>query len=142
MPLFKSTYNILVKPDEDEVFNPNWMDSDTLVLPPKTNWTYDREMQIEDVDIWEQLYYQNGGIGVYASWAPYAEFYLITTGLKENTPPKIINGLSYWDKNIETFYGPGAQTKVLARAKQLGINLNIHKVWIDDDQQWLYQPLS
>jgi hypothetical protein len=139
MPLFKSTYNILVKPDEDEVFNHNWMDSNTLVLPPKTNWTYDRDMQIEDVDIWEQLYYDNTGIGIYASWAPYAEFYLITTGFKQNSLPKIINGSHYWDKNVETFYGAGAQKQVMMRAQQLGVQLSTHKTWIDDDELWLYQ---
>jgi hypothetical protein len=139
MPLFKSTYNILVKPDEDEVFNHNWMDSNTLILPPKTDWSYDREMQIEDVDIWEQLYYDNTGIGIYASWAPYAEFYLITTGFKENTAPRIVNGVPYWDKNVETFYGAGAQKQVMIRARQLGVQLATHKTWIDDDELWLYQ---
>jgi hypothetical protein len=139
MPLFKSTYNILVKQDEDEVFNPNWMDSDKLVLPPKTNWSYDRDMQIEDVDIWEQLYYDTGGIGVYVSWAPYAEFYLLTTGQKANTAPRIINGIPYWDRNIETFYGPGAQYRVIVRAKQFGVKLPIHQTWVEDDELWLYQ---
>jgi hypothetical protein len=143
MPLFKSTYNILKKSDEDEVFNPSWMDSNKLILPPKTEWTYDREMQIEDVDIWEQLYYETGGIGVYVSWAPYAEFYMITTGLDTNTPPRIINGVPYWDRNIETFYGPGSQHRVMERAKQLGINLHVHTTWIDDADLWLYQkPLA
>ena len=56
MPFFKSTHNILVKVDEDEVFNENWMDSDSVVTPPTRKWSYDRDMQIEDVDIWEVLY--------------------------------------------------------------------------------------
>lgn len=139
MPLFKSTYNILKKPDEDEVFNVNWMDSDKLILPPKTEWTYDREMTIEDVDIWEQLYFRDGGVGVYASWAPYAEFYLITTGLDHRYDATYIKGIPYWDHQIETYYGAGAQQKVFRRCKELGIDLQIHKSWVEDDKMWLYQ---
>ena len=99
-------------------------------------------MQIEDVDIWEQLYYDTGGIGVYVSWAPYAEFYLLTTGQKANTAPKIINGIPYWDRNIETFYGPGAQYRVIARTKQLGITLTMHQTWVEDNELWLYRQLA
>jgi len=140
VPLFKSTYNILTKYDEDEVWNDNWMDSNELVLPPKTEWTYDREMTIDDVDIWEQLAYHTGGVGIYASWAPYAEFYLITTGCKPNTEPRIIDGAVYWDRAIETYYGPGAQKKVFRRAKELGIDLKIHQnVYVESDKMWLYQ---
>ena len=141
MPLFKSTYNILKRIDQDEVFDPNWMDSDTLVLPPKRDWTYDREMQIEDVDIWEQLHYETGGLGVYASWSPYAEFYLITKGTDPRYGPRFEDGGIYWDKAWETFYGAGAQQRVLKRARELGINLNIYQTWVDDDKAWLYQPL-
>lgn len=139
MPLFKSTYNILKKQDEDEVFNPNWMDSDKLILPPKRDWTYDRDMQIEDVDIWEQLYYQDGGLGIYASWSPYAEFYLITTGIDFRQGPRYENNIPYWDRTFETFYGPGAQQKVYKRAKELGINLQVYNTWVDPDKLWLYQ---
>lgn len=128
----------MTKPDEDEVFNPNWMDSDKLILPPTTPWTYDRDMQIEDVDIWEQLYYQDGARGVYVSWAPYAEFYMITTGLDPLAPPRMINGVPYWDRGIETFYGAGAQRRVMLRASQLGIQLQLHKTWVEDDKLWLY----
>jgi hypothetical protein len=140
MPLFKSTYNILTKGDEDEVWNDNWMDSDKLVLPPKRDWTYDREMQIEDVDIWEQLHFETGGIGIYASWSPYAEFYLITTGVDPRYGPKFIDGGIHWDKSWETYYGPGAQQKVFKRAKELGINLQTYKTWVENDKLWLYQP--
>lgn len=140
MPLFKSTYNILTKPDEDEVWNANWMDSDKLVLPPKTAWTYDRELQLEDVDIWEQLAFHSGIIGVYAAWAPYAEFYLITLGNNFSNSPRVINGAVYWDKHYETFYGPGAQQKVYKRAKALGIDLQLHKTWVEPDKLWLHQP--
>ena len=133
MPLFKSTYNILKKQDEDEVFNPNWMDSDKLILPPTKTWDYQRELQIEDIDIWEVLYEASGGIGVYAAWSPYAEFYLLTTGwlpLKEN--------MRVNDRLIETYYGQGAQQKVMKRAQELDIPLPTFNSWVDPENMWLY----
>lgn len=139
MAFFKSTYNILVKVDEDEVFNENWMDSDSVITPPTSKWTYDRDMQIEDVDIWEVLYEQGGGVGIYASWCPHAEFYMITAGGDYNNRPRIINGLPYSHRLIETFYGADAQKKVFDRAKELGINLPLHQVWVDQEDLWLYQ---
>jgi hypothetical protein len=40
-------------------------------------WDYSREMTIDDVSLWEQLYYKPGSIGIYVSWSPFAEFYMI-----------------------------------------------------------------
>lgn len=139
MPSFKSTYNILKKQDECEVYNENWMDSDTLVLPPRIDWDYHREMNIEDVDIWEVLYEASEGIGVYAAWLPYAEFYMLLTGNNYSVEPRIINGFNYWDKNIETFYCQGAQEKLLERTRKLKIPLVINQIWVDDEDLWIYQ---
>jgi hypothetical protein len=123
MPFFKTTVNIFI--DAGEHFDPNWMDSDKLVLPPKTDWDYQREMKIEDVDIWEMLF--EGGYGVYAAWSPYAEFYLIK-------PPGWIPSL-----DIETFYGPGANKQVMKRMKELGIPFTPNKIWVDNEDMWLYE---
>ncbi len=82
MPQFRTTYNILTKSDEDELFDPNWMDSDKIILPPRVEWDYSRELQIEDVNIWEIIYQQGGGIGLYAAWDPFAEFYMLTFKFK------------------------------------------------------------
>jgi hypothetical protein len=140
MPWFKSTYNILTKQDEDEVTSNNWFDSDTVVLPPKTKWFYDREMQIEDVDIWECLYESSGGIGIYAAWAPYAEFYLVLTGFDLRNPLKQIQNHVYTGRIWETYYGPGAQQKVYKRSVELGIPLHVDKTWVDPQDMWLHQP--
>ena len=141
MPIFKSTYNILKKPDEDEVFNLNWFDSDTLQLPPSPKWDYQREMVIEDVDIWEVLVQNGGGLGVYAAWCPYAEFYLITTG--SDTRNQWLGNLgeaiySYNDVFWETYYGPGAQKVVNKRAYELGLNLTVSQTWVEEEDMWLY----
>jgi len=127
MPFFKTTYNILTNSEEDELFNENWMDSNTLTLPPKINWDYKREMILEDVDIWEVIYQQSGGLGLYAAWSPYAEFYMITQDLF-----KIKNN------SLEFFYGKKASEKAYKRAVQLGMPVHINKVWVEDDDLWLY----
>jgi hypothetical protein len=139
MPVFKTTYNILKKYDEDELYDNNWFDSNTLVLPPKSAWDYQREMIIEDVDIWEVLYEGHGGIGIYASWSPYAEFYMITTGIDQRNGPRFVGNQVYWDRNIEIYYGAGAAKKVYVRCKDLKISLNIFTTWVDEDKLWLYQ---
>lgn len=136
MPVFKSTYNILKKPDEDEVFNPNWMDSDTLVLPPTKKWDYSREMTVEDVDIWEVIA-ESGSMGIYAAWCPYAEFYMITLGVDYQTGWTIGN-YHYQDKIIETFYGKNAEKKAYGRAIEIGIIPMLNKKWVDPEDMWLY----
>lgn len=127
MPFFKTTENILRTPWDDELYNENWMDSDKLVLPPSIPWDYHRELQIEDVDIWEQIYYQGGGLGLYASWSPYAEFYMIVHHL-----------FMYKNNSIETFYGKGAGKKAYLRGIELGMPLSLNTVFINDDEMWLY----
>jgi hypothetical protein len=127
MPFFKSTHNIFVAPWEDEVFNPNWMNSDKMVLPPNPKWDYLREIQIEDVDIWEQIYYQSGGLGLYAAWCPFAEFYMITLPRFRDLP-----------NSVETFYGSMASEKAYARAVELGMPVHKNSFWVDDEDMWLY----
>jgi hypothetical protein len=121
---FKSTQNIFK--DFGEVFESKWMDSNKIEVPPHPKWDYSRELKIEDVDIWEVIYEQSGGVGVYAAWCPNAEFYLVRTGW-QNVP-----------NDIETYYGAGANYKVQARMKQLGIPFAITEVWVDDEDMWLY----
>lgn len=138
MPIFKSTYNIITKPDEDEVFETKWMDSNSVYLPPTKEWDYKREMRIEDVDIWEVLYEESGARGVYASWCPYAEFYLVTTGIDTKNNPRIINDFAYQDRIFEVFYGKNAAKNTFHFARQIGMNLPLHQYWIDDKDLWLY----
>lgn len=124
MPFFKTTYNLYK--DSGEYFDPNWMDSDTLVLPPSTPWDYKREMTIEDVNIWEMIW-ESGPVGVYAAWDPYGEFYLIK-------PPLYLHDLGF-----ETYYGKGALKKVKKRMKELGIPVPSTKFWVDPEDMWLYE---
>jgi hypothetical protein len=130
MPFFRTTHNILKAPWEPEYFDPNWMNSDSLVLPPNPKWHYEREMQIEDVDIWEVLWQGGGSWGVYAAWCPYAEFFLVTTNPK-------FGGVETME--YETFYGKGAQKKLKKRLKELNIPYAQNKVWVDAEEMHLYE---
>ena len=105
MPQFKSTQNML-KDFGDEVWNDNNIDSDKLVLPPSYDWSYDRVMEFEDVDIWEVIIERGGGTAVYAAWCPYAEYYII----RHN-----------WGQDLEAFYGRFVQPQVLQRLDELKI---------------------
>jgi hypothetical protein len=133
MPIFKTTYNILKKYDEDELFEENWMDSNKLFLPKKNNWDYSRELTIEDVDVWEVIYESSNGIGVYASWNPYAEFYMITTGLNLNNPIRYIKEIPYYDRIIETYYGIDAFQNVKKRMIDLNIPVIENLVWVKEE---------
>ena len=124
---FKSTQNIFK--DFSEVFDPNWMDSDKLILPPKKDWDYKRPMKIEDVNVWEVIYEQGGAVGIYAAWDPYSEFYMIRVGWF----------LEAQGHGAEVYYGPGAMKQVMKRAEELGIPLSTTQTWVEPDEMWLYQ---
>ena len=122
MPFWRTTANIFT--DLGEYFDENWMNSNTLITPPQTPWDYKREMKIEDVNLWEELRFNHTGIGVWAAWDPYAEFYMITHRMGA----------------LETFYGPAAAKKVYKRAKELGVDLVLHTLWVENDEMWLQVP--
>lgn len=126
MMRFKSTKNIFV--DRSEIFDPNWFDSDKLILPPKTLWDNKRDMKIEDVDVWEVIFESGGDLAVYAAWSPYAEFYLIRVGW-------YLEAKGY---GVETYYGPGAQALVRKRMNELGIPYVLNKVWVEPSEMHLY----
>ena len=126
---FKTTQNIFK--DMQEFFDPNWMDSNKLVLPPKSEWDYNRPMQIEDVDIWEVIYEQSGAVGIYAAYDPYAEFYMIRVGW-------FLESQGY---GAEIYYGPGAMKKVMKRMDELGIPYSTHFENVESENMWLYQEV-
>jgi hypothetical protein len=127
MPRFKSSQNIFK--DFGEVFDTNWMDSNKIILPPKIDWDYKREMRFEDVNIWEVIYEQGGAVAVYAAWDPYAEFYLVRVGWYKEAQ----------GHGFETYYGPGAQKQVQTRMKDLGIPFTTQQHWVEPEDMWLYQ---
>jgi hypothetical protein len=129
MPFFKTTHNIFNSPWEDELWDDNWFNSNKLVLPPNRPWDYKKELKIEDVQIWEQIYFESGGTGLYAAWDPYAEMYLIT---------KNLHAKDLKNQYIETFYGKNAGNRAYKKAIDLGMPISINKVWVEDEEMWKY----
>ena len=128
MPFYKTTKNIFV--DFDEHFDPNWMDRDEIYIPPNDKWDYQREMKLEDVDLWETIW--EGEISVFAAYQPYAEFFLVTFMVDfleahPDQPPFV------------TFYGKHAQTKLSQYLNQWNIKLPINNLWVEDNEMWLYK---
>lgn len=103
MPRFKTTNQILKV--KEEFFNLNWTDKPFIDLPPIVYWDYKRDLKIEDIDIWEVIWESGGGNGVYASWMPYAEFYIIVIS----------------DKVDSTYYGKGSDKYAAKRLDELKI---------------------
>ena len=124
MPQFKTTYNILKTPWEDELFDSKWFEGNELVTPPRKEWDYKRELQIEDVSVWEVIFEGINNAFLYAAWDPYAEFYMLIKP----------------DKQIETFYGSGAQARCRAAMEHWNIPYTLNDFWIDDDKIWLHKP--
>jgi hypothetical protein len=124
MPVFKKT---------DEILNYPWakeelvIGSNPALLPPRLEWDYSRDLNFSDINLWEQIYYQMGNIGIYAAWDPYAEFYIIVYNLFSNS-----------ELGVEKYYGPGASKKVLEKASKLGIQLERNQIWVDDRNLWVH----
>jgi hypothetical protein len=117
MGIFKSTGEILNEPWEDfQIAEP------TAIRKVAHGWKHDRPMTIDDVVIWEQLYYQGGNVGIYISWAPHAEFYMIVYNLFIDCP-----------EGIQTFYGKMAHVEVAKKAVELGISLPINQAYTGNE---------
>jgi len=89
------------------------------ILPHKELWKNNKPIDIDDILLWEQLYYQEGHVGIYAAWNPYYEFYIIVHNLFLNSPA-----------GIEKFRGVDASEQVYSRAVELGIELTASEKWI------------
>lgn len=125
MNQYRTTAGIFnTKTGKEIYFDDNWMDSNKIIVPPTQPWDYARELMIEDVDLWE-IIWESSTAGVYASWAPYAEFYLVTTPYAKDT--------------VETYYGAGAQAQVQKKLKELGARVSTNLIWVDPEDMWMYE---
>jgi hypothetical protein len=115
--MFKSTYQILNNPWKEDVPN---IDPFPAVCPPSRPWKENRSIELDDVNLWEQIYYEPGIIGVYASWDPKEEFYLVTYNffLGENTGYKLLRGNSSVDD-------------IVKELQNLGIDIPVNQIKID-----------
>ena len=95
MPRWKSTEQIINLHKQGEVFDPDWMNYDSIFqyMPEPTEWTETRPPRVDEVDIWEVISETGGPVGVYAAWQPHAELYIVTRGWR------IVQEFSGWEAN-------------------------------------------
>jgi len=111
MTAFKNTLDIITNPWNKSFSTSN---SSAAMLPSYKKWTKDRLPQVNDIVLWEQLYYEAGNVGIYAAYNPYVDFYIITYNLFLNS-----------DYKFEEFMGPYATQNCYDRAIELGISLDL-----------------
>jgi hypothetical protein len=118
MPRWKSTEQILSLSKDGEVFDENWMNYDSIYqyMPPSPRWEEDRLIKFEDVDIWEVIYEASGPLGVYAAWCPYAHYFIV---------------MHHW-RIVDEFRGLDGERQLYKLLTDMGINLSLNKVWVDD----------
>jgi hypothetical protein len=105
----------------EEIFSSMWNLSNSTVntVPLRKEWLNQTEINIDDVEMWEEIYHIPGGLGIYAAWSPYCEFYIIVHYFFDKT-------LEF----IEVEQGIDAWKRVLDRAKSFGIDLPVNKIWV------------
>lgn len=111
MTAYKTTAHILANPYERM---PDNLDSGFEYYKVDKNLTLDSPPSISDIKMWEQLYYESGVVGIYVSYDPKIEFYMIT-----------YNVFIDKEKGIETFFGSNAVEELVSRANKLGIDLPV-----------------
>ena len=128
MPLFRSNKDIFQTAGE-EVAERHWFDYEDVMYTPKINkWDYKRELKVDDIDIWEAMYEDSWGLGIYAAYRPYAEFYMIKhVDYQGNTV-------------LDTYYGAGAQDRIIKFMVENNIPVEMNQVWVEDSEMWLYYP--
>jgi len=119
MTTLRTTDDILKKPW-------NYSSQGPAQDEPQAHWHYLRQPAIEEIKIWEEIFYQPGNFGIYGAWEPYAEFYIIVYDL-------FIDDIS----TVETFYGVNASKELKNRTNKLGIDLPMFDVWVDKHNTWL-----
>jgi thiol-disulfide isomerase/thioredoxin len=76
---------------------------------------------VADIEVWEEIYFKPGVIGVYAAWDPYCEFYLVYYPV-----------LSETNFHSLTFSGVDASDKVQKLLAKYDIQLVTNNIWIDE----------
>ena len=129
MSVFRTTNEILNRAWDtsakiDKTYT--WQD-----LPKQVQWNKEKSPSIEDIETWEEIYYQCGSLGIYAAWSPYTEFYILVHCL-----------FSDKKQGIEIYKGPNAGQQLKERASYFGLTLPINKIWVDHDYNHNVIPIS
>jgi hypothetical protein len=105
----------------EQILSSSWNENKNEVFPLRTpaRWFGTTPPGLDDIKLWEEIFYQPGLIGVYVSWEPYEEFYIIVH-------------LLHLDKQfIEVFYEDDAVDRVLERCKYFNIMLPSKEIFVE-----------
>jgi hypothetical protein len=86
-------------------------------VPLYEEWDYNKKVDILDIKIWEQLYHDPGNLGLFASWSPYIEYYIL-----------IYYPFLDTDAGIVTYYGKDACYDVAAVMREISINFEVSRI--------------
>jgi hypothetical protein len=81
----------------ESIYNKEAFVDDTTVFT--FNWAESGAPRLDTVEIWEVLLEHSNGVGLYAAWRPYCEFYMVVPSFHNST-----NG-----ETATFFYGEFAQ---------------------------------
>ena len=104
----------------DEIFNHKFDKNYCQYISPKKLQTT-ADPCVVDIEIWEEIYFKPGVIGVYAAWDPYCEFYLVYYPV-----------LSETNFHSLTFSGVDAADKVQKLLEKYDIQLVTNNIWVDE----------
>jgi hypothetical protein len=76
MPRFKTKYNVFE--NNEELYSEAIAKENGIYIPETWDWDGSSQVSVDDVIIWECLFEKTGPSGIYAAWAPYEEFYIVT----------------------------------------------------------------
>ena len=76
MPRFKTKYNVFE--NNEELYSEAIANENGIYIPETWDWDGPSQLSVDDVIIWECLFEKTGPSGIYAAWAPYEEFYIVT----------------------------------------------------------------
>jgi hypothetical protein len=124
MPRWKTTENILKLSKDGEFFDENWNNYDSLsqYIPPNPQWSANRLIRVEDVDLWEVIFEKGGLSGVYAAWCPYSHYFIVT---------------SYWTIVAE-FWGVEGERQLHQYMIDNQMPFSLNKVWVEDEDMLSY----
>ncbi len=129
--IFKTTDEILQSHWNDQEFRVSTTPNNLTVLPDRQHGLHMYDLTVEDIRLWETLYYEGGSIGIYAAWDPYSEFFIITYNLFLDSPA-----------GIEVFSGPGAIRRLYLKAKELGVDLEVGEIWVEPENVKYYDHFN
>ena len=104
----------------DEIFNHKF-DKNYCQHISSKNLQTTADPRVADIEVWEEIYFKSGVIGVYAAWDPYCEFYLVYYPV-----------LSETNFHSLTFFGEDASDKVQKLLAKYDIQLVTNSIWVDE----------